>query len=110
MAGSVPAARRAGCQVATTAARTTASATPTYVAASVGETPNNYGYTFWTHNGEAGVPPDLFMSRGHNLNHSYVIPSLDLVVVRQGNDNRRVAGDTTFATALIQKIVAAVGG
>jgi len=38
-----------------------------------------------------------------------VIPSLDLVVVRQGNDNRRVPGDTPFATALIQKIVAAIG-
>ncbi len=75
-----------------------------------GETPNNYGYSFWTHNGETGVPADLYMSRGHNLNHSYVIPSLDLVVVRQGNDNRRVAGDQPFATALIQKIVAAVSG
>jgi CubicO group peptidase (beta-lactamase class C family) len=74
-----------------------------------GETPNNYGYTFWTHNGEAGVPDDLYMSRGHNMNHSYVIPSLDLVVVRQGNDNRRAPGDTPFQTALIQKVVAAIG-
>src|SRR5688572_4373527 len=73
-----------------------------------GDTPNNYGYTFWTYNNEPGVPADLFMSRGHNLNHSYVIPSLDLVVVRQGNDNRRVPGDTPFQTALIQKIVAAI--
>lgn len=73
-----------------------------------GEAPNNYGYTFWTHNGETGVPADLYMSRGHNLNHSYVIPSLDLVVVRQGNDNRRSPGDTPFQTALIQKIVAAL--
>ena len=72
-----------------------------------GETPNNYGYTFWTYNGEPGVPDDLFMSRGHNLNHSYVIPSLDLVVVRQGNDNRRLPGDN-FQTTLIQKIVAAI--
>ena len=73
-----------------------------------GDTPNNYGYTFWTHKGEPGVPEDIFMSQGHNLNHSYVIPSLDLVVVRQGNDNRRVPGDTPFQTELIQKIVAAI--
>lgn len=75
-----------------------------------GETPNNYGYTFWTHNGEEGVPDDLFMSRGHNQNHSYVIPSLDLAVVRQGNDNRREIDGEVFSTALIQKIVAAVAG
>lgn len=73
-----------------------------------GDTPNNYGYTFWMHDGEDGVPRDLFMSRGHNMNHSYVIPSLDLVVVRQGNDNRRVADGQPFATELIRRIVAAV--
>jgi len=74
-----------------------------------GETPNNYGYTFWVMDELEGVPDDLFMSRGHNLNHSYVIPSLDLVVVRQGNDNRRRIEDgRDFATTLIQKIVAAV--
>ena len=55
------------------------------------------------------VPNDLFMSRGHNMNHSYVIPSLDLVVVRQGNDNRRQTDDgRPFATTLIQKIVASL--
>ena len=75
-----------------------------------GTSPNNYGFTFWTHNGEEGVPSDLFMSRGHNLNHSYVIPSLDLVVARLGNDNRRQPdGGPPFQTALIQKIVAAFG-
>lgn len=73
-----------------------------------GDTPNNYGYTFWTHNGEDGVPADLFMSRGHNMNHSYVIPSLDLVVVRQGNDNRRLPGEQPFATELIRRIAAAI--
>jgi CubicO group peptidase (beta-lactamase class C family) len=75
-----------------------------------GTSPNNYGFTFWTHNGEEGAPPDLFMSRGHNLNHSYAIPSLDLVVARLGNDNRRQPdGGPPFQTALIQKIVAAFG-
>ena len=55
-----------------------------------------------------GVPNDLYMSRGHNLNHSYVIPSLDLVVVRQGNQNRQLQGEPSFATALVQKIVASI--
>jgi hypothetical protein len=49
------------------------------------------------------------MSRGHNQNHSYIIPSMDLVVVRQGNDNRREINGESFQTALIQKIVAAIG-
>ena len=74
-----------------------------------GETPNNYGYTFWIQDEVENVPNDMYMSRGHNLNHSYVLPSLDLVVVRQGNDNSRgPRGETPFATALIQKIVAAL--
>jgi CubicO group peptidase (beta-lactamase class C family) len=74
-----------------------------------GQTPNNYGYTFWIQDETDGVPNDMFMSRGHNQNHSYVLPSLDLVVVRQGNDNRRQVDDEgPFSTALIQKIVAAI--
>jgi CubicO group peptidase (beta-lactamase class C family) len=73
-----------------------------------GETPSPYGYTFWTMDDLEDVPQDLFMSRGHNLNHCYVIPSLDLVVVRQGNDNRREVDGKPFATTLIQKIVSAL--
>lgn len=75
-----------------------------------GETPNNYGYTFWIMDDIENVPRDLFMSRGHNMNHSFVIPSLDLVVVRQGNDNRREIDGTPFDTTLIQKITAAIPG
>ena len=48
------------------------------------------------------------MSRGHNLNHSFVIPSLDLVVVRQGNENRQAKDQPSFSSTLIQKIVAAI--
>jgi CubicO group peptidase (beta-lactamase class C family) len=73
-----------------------------------GSTPSPYGYTFWIQDSLEGVPKDLFMSRGHNLNHSYVIPSLDLVVVRQGNQNRQLRGEPPFATTLIQKIVASI--
>lgn len=36
------------------------------------------------------------------------LSSLDLVVARQGNDNRRSPDGTPFATTLIQKIVAAM--
>ena len=73
-----------------------------------GATPNRYGYTFWILDDLDGVPSDLYMSRGHNQNHSYIIPSLDLVVVRQGNDNRREIDERPFSDTLIRKIVAAV--
>ncbi len=73
-----------------------------------GKLPVKYGYTFWIQDDLENVPKDLFMSRGHNLNHSFVIPSLDLVVVRQGNENRQAKGQPPFSTTLIQKIVAAI--
>jgi len=74
-----------------------------------GTAPMQYGYTFWVMDEIEGVPNDLYMSRGHNINHSFVIPSLDLVVVRQGNQNRQLEGEPRFADTLIQKIVAAIG-
>ena len=73
-----------------------------------GETPVKYGYTFWIQDDLKNVPKDLFMSRGHNMNHRYVIPSLDLVVVRQGNESHQAKGQPPFSTTLIQKIVAAI--
>ncbi|HAK54809.1 MAG: serine hydrolase [Vicinamibacterales bacterium] len=73
-----------------------------------GSSPSPYGYTFWVQDQTDGVPDDTFMSRGHNQNHSYIIPSRDLVVVRQGNDNRRSVDDQPFSDTLIQKIVAAI--
>ncbi len=73
-----------------------------------GETPNNYGYTFWVMDEIEGVPDDLYMSRGHNQNHSYIVPSLDLVVVRQGNDNRGRVDGQPFSNTLIRKIVEAL--
>ncbi len=73
-----------------------------------GVAPVKYGYTFWIQDDMENVPSDLFMSRGHNMNHSYIIPSLDLVAVRQGNQNRQPQGRPPFSTTLIQKIVAAI--
>jgi CubicO group peptidase (beta-lactamase class C family) len=42
-----------------------------------------YGYQWWL--GDVpGVPDDLFAARGHDGQYIFVIPSLDLVVVRNG--------------------------
>ena len=42
-----------------------------------------YGYQWWLDEGN-GLPDDLFSAQGHDGQFIYVIPSLDLVVVRNG--------------------------
>ena len=47
-----------------------------------------YGLLWWN-NGSGylgGVPRDAYWSTGKNNNHTLVVPSLDLVAVRVGND------------------------
>jgi len=48
----------------------------------------NYGYTWWVNTQGTlwqGVPKDTFAAMGFNSNKCYVIPSLDLVVIRVGD-------------------------
>ena len=73
-----------------------------------GETPINYGYTFWIQDDWENVPSDTFSSRGFKRNDCHVIPSLDLVVARLGNSNPpgRLGGE--FTRAYVEKIVAAI--
>jgi len=42
-----------------------------------------YGYQWWLYEPD-GVPADMFAAQGHDGQFIYVIPSLDLVVVRNG--------------------------
>lgn len=47
-----------------------------------------YGYTFWVNTEGTrwpGLPTDMFALEGYKCNRCYVIPSLDLVVVRVGS-------------------------
>jgi len=45
-----------------------------------------YGYQWWLEGKtDSMLPPDLFMANGHDGQYIYVIPSLDLVVVRNGH-------------------------
>ncbi len=73
-----------------------------------GETPNPYGYTFWVMDEWENVPKDCFASRGHNMNHSFTVPSLDLVIVRFGNDNPSRDKGAEFVENVVSKVVAAV--
>ena len=66
-----------------------------------GKSPNNYGYTFWIQGEWENVPKDTFMSKGNNLNTCYVVPSLNLVVVRQGNENHSRAQAVSIIQVLM---------
>lgn len=73
-----------------------------------GETPSPYGYTFWVMDEWKNVPNDCFASRGHNMNDSYVISSLDLVIVRFGNENPARDKRGEFVENVVSKVVAAI--
>jgi CubicO group peptidase (beta-lactamase class C family) len=70
-----------------------------------GTSPKEYGYTFWVDDQVAGVPTDTFATHGDRCNDSYMIPSRDLIVVRQGNMN--VADRPAARQGLIRKLVSA---
>lgn len=47
---------------------------------------SGYGYQWWRTGAESDdLPDDLYAARGHDGQYTYVIPSLDLVVVRNGS-------------------------
>jgi CubicO group peptidase (beta-lactamase class C family) len=73
-----------------------------------GKSPANYGYAFWILDEYKNVPKDAFMTQGNNLNDCYVVPSMDLVVVRQGNENNTSEGRHHFRETLIEKIVESI--
>jgi CubicO group peptidase (beta-lactamase class C family) len=66
----------------------------------------HYGFTWWVNTAGTlwpALPRDAFAALGLNCNACYVVPSLDLVVVRLGSGPISWAGD-----AFISRVVAAV--
>jgi len=72
---------------------------------------NYYGYLWWTNrNHESlgpGVPDDAFFMSGWGMKGCFVVPSLDLVVVRLGGD-RAMNKHPDFYRELMTRVVAAV--
>jgi CubicO group peptidase (beta-lactamase class C family) len=63
----------------------------------------SYGYTFWVNTDGAewpGAPRDAFAFKGYAANRCYVIPSLDLVVVRVGYAPPNWAEDSLLPAVL----------
>lgn len=61
-----------------------------------------YGYQWWRTGAESDdLPDDLYAARGHDGQYTYVIPSLDLVIVRNGtylkHDGEPVADPNLFS-------------
>ena len=74
--------------------------------------PDTYGYQWWLRDYE-GVPKDTFAALGHDGQYIYVIPSLDLVVVRNGTyvkfDGPPVADPALFGKYPPDNLVAGKG-
>lgn len=65
-----------------------------------------YGSFFWLNkSGDyPGVPSDLFMCRGHDGQYIYIIPSLDLVVVRTGFSKKGSFDLQAFLLSIVKAV------
>jgi Beta-lactamase class C and other penicillin binding proteins len=65
-----------------------------------------YGAFFWLNkSGEfAGVPKDLYMCKGHDGQFIFIVPSLQLVVVRTGFSKKGDFDDHKFLAAIVATI------
>jgi CubicO group peptidase (beta-lactamase class C family) len=65
----------------------------------------DYGAQWWVFPRHPDAPKDLVQTAGARNNHGYVVPSLDLVIVRVGSGEKYPKG---FEQELVKKVLAAV--
>jgi CubicO group peptidase (beta-lactamase class C family) len=65
-----------------------------------------YGSLFWLNlsNEYPVVPSDLFMCRGHDGQYIYIIPSLQLVVVRTGFSKKGTFNLQAFLASIVKAV------
>lgn len=65
-----------------------------------------YGSFFWLNqsNDYPGVPADLYMCRGHDGQYIYIIPSLQLVVVRTGFSKKTDFNYQKFLASVVESL------
>ncbi|MDD5185407.1 MAG: serine hydrolase, partial [Paludibacter sp.] len=65
-----------------------------------------YGSFFWLNrsNDYPGVPDDLYMCRGHDGQYIYIIPSLQLVVVRTGFSKKTDFNYSKFLASVVESL------
>ena len=73
--------------------------------------PNYYGYLFWTNRTQQAlgpkVPKDTFFMQGYGKQACWIIPSLDMVIVRIGA-KRRLNYSSKYFPELLSRVMSAV--
>ena len=80
-----------------------------YTAKPTAESNNEYGAQFWT-NTEGFLPDaprDMFYADGYHGQRIFIIPSLDLVIVRTGLTHKSRTDSYNYLNELVKEIVAA---
>ncbi|MDF1664963.1 MAG: serine hydrolase [Planctomycetota bacterium] len=66
----------------------------------------SYAYLWWHRRPKAPIPADMYSARGSGGQRIIVVPSLDLVVIRVGDDlKRKVAWDRQFMKLIVESVL-----
>lgn len=77
-----------------------------FTALPASDSDGQYGASFWLNrdNDYTGVPADMFYCRGHDGQYIYIIPSLELVVVRTGFSKKGEFDFREFLRSVVESV------